>query len=330
MLLFLITCCVTSIPTKFGRTATPTPEVLLIPGVVQIAPPPPDLELGGLVWSPDSSRLAVTHFLNVINGGIIQTSMYQLDIHSRKLRLIKEVDHALNVIGWFPGNRIGFVIPSFEVWTLVETGTWLMDADGSEPPVRVWEGDAVVWSQDERRVASYRFERGAQINTRSVFMYDFQSRIEQELVMKSGNDVVLYPLAWSPDGTQMLYLLEEPIDEDVYTKVDTYLLELSTGETIKLIQVNDIGSASWSPDGELIAYIEAELEEGETQTSLDIMRSDGSCPINFITSDSQDFGGVNWSPDGRWIAFVWNKGIYLLDTEQVLGKEYEKYYAMCP
>ena len=330
LLLLLITCCVTFTPAKFGQPATLTPKVLQSLGVVQIAPPPTDLRLGGLVWSPDSSRLAVTHYLNVVPGGTIQTSLYHLDIHNRELTLIREVDRALNVIAWFPGNRMGFAIPSYGENNSVETGTWLMDADGNEPPERILKYDAVVWSPDERHVATYIFERGAQFNTRSILMYDLQSGQEQELVKKSGNAVVLYPLAWSPDGSKILFEFDDPIDDDAYTSGDIYLLEIDTGKSKKLTQINDNGSASWSPNGELIAFIEAEIVKDETQTSLNIMRSDGSCHVNFITSNSQYFGSVNWSPDGRWIAFNWNKGIYLLDTEQVLGKGYEKYYDMCP
>jgi hypothetical protein len=105
-ILLLTISCIPSFP-SFLLEPTPTQATLNIPGVVQIQPPRP-LFVGGLVWSPDSARLALSYS----RVGVESSSLFQiqiLDIDSNEMQLIEESNGGWrSVTAWLPDDRLAF------------------------------------------------------------------------------------------------------------------------------------------------------------------------------------------------------------------------------
>lgn len=319
----MIACLILTIGCAILPAGTPTaaPEILQYAGIVQVVAPRRGLAASGLIWSLDSSRLAVT-FADQREHRTVSTSLYQLEIATGEMKLIEEVDHELYVIAWLDDDRIAIYVPSHSSGTITE-GTWLLRSDGNGPSEQVLENQVLHWARDGRRIATYVVQRGSQTDTWSILIRDLESGAEKKILEL---DQSIGILDWSPDGESMLLSLdtESPDGRDIY------LLTIATGELKRLTRAGFNGDASWSPDGDLIAFTSQRALTSPFEASLSVMRSNGECMMEIALSNMQDFEGVSWSPDGRWAAFTWDEGVYLLDTVQALGQDQAKYNASCP
>ncbi len=301
----------------------PTPETLQMDGVMQIVVPPKDLGMGRFFWSPDSTQLVFTYARTAVDDYLSLPSKYQIlivDIHSGEIKVVEESDYDRDVRAWLPDDRIAI----FASGDLQE-GIWLIRAKGSDPREFLVDSGQAVWSPDGQQMAFEEFEHGSDTNTISIILRELASGVEQEVFKVQGKDISLDILQWSPDGKGLLF----SIDDGATPGDDIHVLDLAAHEAIRLTHGGYHGSASWSPDGTLIAYTyQKDLVQAERST-LYVMRSDGSCPTQLIPQNNQDVGWAMWSPDERWIAFTWNRGIYLLDTQQVPSIELLKNGSEC-
>ena len=78
----------------------------------------------------------------------------------------------------------------------------------------------------------------------------------------------------------------------------------------------------WSPRGDLIVYEKSNTVGNETINSLHLSQLDGSCDIEI--PNVKNTSSPTWSSDGRKIAFIGKDGIYVLDTDIVLGRDIYK------
>jgi dipeptidyl aminopeptidase/acylaminoacyl peptidase len=108
-------------------------------------------------------------------------------------------------------------------------------------------------------------------------------------------DFVRDMLAWSPDGSHVLFATFEP-NRDLYVvnSDGTNLINLTHG--LSLIPFG----ASWSPDGARIAM--AAMEDVYSNESIYLMNADGT-GLKRVTDDFGSFA-PSWSPDGSHIVFV--------------------------
>ena len=109
--------------------------------------------------------------------------------------------------------------------------------------------------------------------------------------------------AWSPDGTQLLFVAHggrDGFSNDL--GLDIWLMDQDGGNQVNLTQnPGDDYDPAWSPDGEQIVFTTTRITGGPRQ--LFIMNADGSEP-NFITRGYGIEFAPHWSPDGEWIAFT--------------------------
>ncbi|MCC6298745.1 MAG: PD40 domain-containing protein [Anaerolineales bacterium] len=302
---------------------TPGPVTLDIDGVRQIVPAPQDLGTGRLFWSPDSTKLVFTHSRFGMEHYLSLPPKYQIlivNILSGETKQIEESDYERDVFAWLPDGQIAIFAAGD-----VQEGVWLMDADINEPKEFLFDSQ-VIWSLDGNRIAleSFEYDPQTKIGTVSILVRNLAEESEGKVFKAEGTGINLDLLQWSPDGNKILFVLDDGIMDNLYA------FDIVAKKPTKLSQKGYYGSASWSPDGTLIVYTYRKALDVDEHVLLYIMRSDGSCPIQLLPSNGHDIGWAMWSPDGRWIAFIWNNGIYLLDTLQVVEIELLKNRSTCP
>lgn len=326
--LLLMISCVSSF-----EPSTPTPENLNLPGVVQIEPPK-GLLVTGLVWSPDSSRLAVSYY-RISMGDLSLPTLFQiqiLDIPNGKMKLIEESEQLSelqmsNVSAWLSDDRIAFYARDN-----AREGTWLISEEDSGSKLLLTEGVAAFLSPNGEQIAFWEPKQGSQLNSESIYIRSLANGAQEQVFNIEEKYTTEGILEWSPDEDRILFTFGDSrvSTDDMFKNIDIYIVDLTSKESIKLTNEGVHGSASWSPDGKLIAYTYQKETGDQLQDGLYVMRSDGSCPVQLFKSGDHDVYGVSWSPNGRWIAFAWNEGVYLLDTEKMQAIELLKNGMVCP
>ncbi len=337
ILLFTIGCIPLS--PSFLVEATPTPATLNIPGVVQIQPPRP-LFVDGLVWSPDSTRLALSYSrVGVESSSLFQ--IYVLDIHSGQTSLLEESKEVSTlemsrIVAWLPDGNIVFYAKRNG-----REGTWSMTEEGKA--MLLSENAVSYFSPNGERIAFWKSEQGQNTSSITLYVRNLNDGIEEKVFHFDDKFVTAGPLEWSPDENHILFTFgfSEASMEDMLNKgLYLYSIDPRSKEVQNLTTVGQ-GSAAWWPPEKMSSYMSWSRDEklityaywkvqGFSQNGLYVMQSDGICPMKLFGSGDKDIEGVSWSPDGRSIAFGWNHGVYLLDTAEVLGKDFSKYYSTCP
>jgi Tol biopolymer transport system component len=324
--LLLTLGCITPI---FGPFAQP--PSLHAPGITQLKPST-EAHFTSLAWSPDSTRLAVTYAEPSSASAPMppEESIYQiqiLDIDSGETKMIDESNPGLrSAVAWLPNDRIAFYANND-----LEDGTWRMPADGLGTKEMVIKDVVVSWSTDGKMIAYWRLNQEAQPNMVSLYVQDLESGKTREVFQYKEKYITRVDLEWSPGGNHILFTFGASSSDPVQS-IDIYNLDLPSEKATKLTNAGFYRSITWSPDEKLVAYSYEEKNILPYQESLYAMKSDGSCRIR-LTETADEYGEfewLSWSPNGRWIAFIWNNGIYLLDTEKVPNIDLLKNGSACP
>jgi Tol biopolymer transport system component len=118
------------------------------------------------------------------------------------------------------------------------------------------------------------------------------------------------PIAFSPDGTQLLFLREERTEGSaslgplfLLSVADRTARQLSaptmTLQTNGLIQA----PASWSPDGSSIVFAATDTSSGSGHTGIFSVASGAGSAIRTLVADAGGATSARYSPDGSWIAY---------------------------
>jgi len=121
-------------------------------------------------------------------------------------------------------------------------------------------------------------------------------------------------LAFSPDGTQLVYALNtwDGLSPDP-PPTTLMAIRLGSGDSVPLAQSgipgaslvpSDAGQLQWSPDGRWVAYVEYDDQGGQ---SLEVVPTTGALPPRDLASCTGDGAAYdfqfNWSPTSKAIAY---------------------------
>jgi WD40-like Beta Propeller Repeat len=191
------------------------------------------------------------------------------------------------------GSTVAFVRKDA---TAVPPSLWLVDIDGThEHAITRAPGDvqSPTWSPDGSLVA---FSAAYEPEGRAVYTIHPDGSDLQLISQDQG----VVDIAWSPDGTSIVYsgtAPGEPVSFD-----DLWVVSLDGSDPRRLTQTPDLEERdpTWSPDGSAIAFAsddgirEMPSEGGESQVVVPwSLLSGGRVPAR-----------PAWSPDGAYLTFV--------------------------
>jgi Tol biopolymer transport system component len=197
---------------------------------------------------------------------------------------------------------------------------------GGSDPLNVSKADGLAdwgptWSPDGKRIAwnSHAVEGGVGFDLSLIEPDGSNREVVQPGVF------VEYP-AWSPDGTSIVFMSQEPgaSGDDPDYNIYTMAIDGSNVTRLTTHPGND-GWPSWSPDGSTIAFsstrddcrttsAEGCLSTGDIGPyhTLWLMDADGSNQRR-VTTDQVQF--PDWSPDGRYIVYEGRTGLNVITPD---------------
>lgn len=256
------------------------------------------------LFSRDGTRIAFLTYASVFSLG--HASLSVADADGRRSMVIDPDAYFINTPSWSPDGRL--LVYGKASATDEEAGrVYVAASDGSSPPRLVGDPNtfavAPVISPDGTRIAFFRFDP-ARPESFQLTVMDIDGSHAVGLsrgvfadIGGAGMEHGTPGIAWSPDGTRILFGAGSPDDQDVFV-VDaggvTPERVIATGPQLEY-------AATWSPSGAQVAFFRGPRFDFP---DLYVAAADGSSQRRIATHLS--WFTPQWSPDERVIAVVPN------------------------
>jgi serine/threonine protein kinase len=151
------------------------------------------------------------------------------------------------------------------------------------------------FSPDGERVATSIYD--TKTRRQKIWIYDLKSGARSRIT--SGTDFNMY-LAWSPDGSCLLFTSQRDTSLELYTQVIG-----KSGETRQLFRQEGL-PLDWSKDNKKILISRYYSAAGQTADLWIVPVDSGGRGELFVGTEFDESDG-RFSPDGKWIAYTSNE-----------------------
>lgn len=166
----------------------------------------------------------------------------------------------------------------------------------------VWVTYQLSFSDDRPKVPSAQPGPSGQIayltayeESRDLLVLDAASG--ERGALHDGTGAVLWG-AWSPGGSRIAYIVEEP-----RPGYEIVVADADGGDPVTIVEQDDTGAVgpdllnlAWSPDGSRIAYSGRTFRRGVANRTIFIVNADGSGRATVLDGHWE---WVSWAPDGQ-------------------------------
>ncbi len=277
------------------------------PGIVFIASRGSRPSAVSVVWSPkDNFTLLVRAYETPEMPG----EVYLLDVRTRQKHLLVDGFPAyLYGATWLPEGRHVAILAENNTKGFLPPGWWTLDIENSSAKYVLAASDAAAWSPNGKLVAV--LQSSSSVTMVRLLLFDLQTG-GHEIIATYPGAVAGTGLSWSPDGSHLIYSVTKQAGSDLY------ILDVLGRKTAALGTDARGQYPSWSPKGDIIAL--------ERYPDLCLISPDGTCATR--VPNVQDAWSPTWSPDGSRLAYLGLDGIYILNVDEVLGRNV--YHELCP
>jgi Tol biopolymer transport system component len=206
-------------------------------------------------------------------------------------------------------------------------GNWeiyVMNADGTDPrrlTMNLLRDHRHAWSPDGRLLAFTSTRKGSE----DIFVINVQDVLggtaSSSPLRLTDNPANEWSPAWSPDGTQIVFVTDRDRNSEVYVMNVADVLQggggAGSGSSEPWRLTHNRGeddSPAWSPDGTQIAFV----SNRDGNEEIYVMDADGGKQRRLTDNDGDDWFPA-WSPDGTQIAFTserdGNYDIYVMNPD---------------
>jgi TolB protein len=181
------------------------------------------------------------------------------------------------------------------------TEIWVMNADGSDPHA-ITHNDVADWGPTWTPDGRVSWNSAVDVSFGfHLWVSDADGSNQRSL----GDVLIEYP-AWSPDGSQVAFMAQEPGASGTNPDYNIWVMNADETDPQRLTDTpGSDGWPAWSPDGTMIVFSSTRDDTGAGTDlgpvhHLYLMNADGSDQHLLIDAFGQF---ASWSPDGTAIVF---------------------------
>ncbi|MGF1544374.1 MAG: prolyl oligopeptidase family serine peptidase [Parvularculaceae bacterium] len=247
-------------------------------------------------WSPDGTRLAYVSGVEAGEGGAPQIYVYWAETGATAH--VTNLTKAPRALAWSPdGTRIAFVMDApLEVEPMAKLG--------------VDKPEDAEWSEPFKVIEAPIFRRDGQgfIEPARAHVFVVPSDGGAPRQLTSGDFNHDGPLAWTPDGTSVVFAANRHDNWALETiEADLFAVDLAG----KLTQITDAPGAETqptiSPDGETIAYVKSPNEPVAYWIDrLRLIDRDGANDRPLTADFDRSVARPEWAGDGSGLYFLYD------------------------
>jgi dipeptidyl aminopeptidase/acylaminoacyl peptidase len=235
-------------------------------------------------WSPDGKYLS---FLSS-RTGLTRSQVWVMDRRGGEAKKLTDLKGDIEAYHWSPdGKKI-----LFQLQDLVRHDSL---KDKTTSPYVI---DQVQFKQDVEGYKRPVFSH--------LYLYDIETKKLDTLTSGKYNNG---QAAWSPDGTQIVFVSNRTPEPDRNDNSDLWLIDAKKKSTPKKLTtwLGSDDAPQWSPDGKSIAYLRSTATGNflmYDQSVLAVIPKDGGEPKLLTLKLDRPVSSARWSADGQSIAVI--------------------------
>jgi Tol biopolymer transport system component len=268
------------------------------------------------IWASSGDHVAASYIAYTEH----RSTIYDFELKTHKSTILTSIEGKAVAQSWSM-DESHLAITISESITFSNDGIWVFNiADSSYNYIGI--GEAASWSPNGNLLAIYSCTELPDGNSRvaTVRMVSLSQKKEEEILFREDGCLKLAYMSWSPDSKKIAFSFGKGEATQLPTD-QIFVIDLSTKKTTRILGEGN-WSPSFSPDSEKIVFVK--------NYKLGVSDKNGTCQVDVRDLGLEVVGDVSWSPDGTKWAISGLGRLYIVDVQEIMGRDFLKNILVCP
>ncbi len=193
----------------------------------------------------------------------------------------------------------------------------------------IGKGEYASWSPDGKLICIFNVENGSSLDTYFLVINIFDqttNKIQRVLSIPTKDFIASFGFSWSLDSKKIAFSFSNEIN-----KVDSQIriLDIHTKEESGFDFPGINYFPNWNYFENILIFLSEQQVGYSTYYKIILYNLYSNC-YSEVYQTEDTISGLSWEPNGYFLAVASLQKIYLIDLEQIFGKELKNIKYICP